>query len=111
MTDQAIGHCIVELLGHRRLGGYVTEQEVAGAKFLRVDIPATDGHEPMTQLVNPASVYCLTPTTEEIATKAATLARPAPVSRWELASIEAPKPQGEPDWLPDIDDATNGGPF
>lgn len=75
---------ILELMGHRRLAGYLTEQEIAGRGFLRLDVPGADGLPPATQLYNPSSVYCITPTTEEIARAVATGNRPAPVSRWEL---------------------------
>ncbi len=30
---------ILELLGHRRLAGYLTEAQIAGESFLRLDIP------------------------------------------------------------------------
>jgi hypothetical protein len=30
---------ILELLGHRRLAGFLTEQQIAGASFLRIDVP------------------------------------------------------------------------
>ncbi len=76
--------CIVELLGHRRLAGRVREVQLAGAGFLRLDIPPTDGHEAQTQLISPSSVYALHPTTEAIATAAAARCRPEPVARWEL---------------------------
>ena len=33
------GWAIVELMGHRRLAGYVTETELAGAPMLRLDVP------------------------------------------------------------------------
>lgn len=77
-------HCIVELLGHRRLAGRLREVQLAGAGFLRLDIPATDGHGKETQYIAPASVYALHPTTEAIATAAAARCRPEPISRWEL---------------------------
>lgn len=79
--DQYQGWTILELMGHRRIIGYVTRQEIAGRAFLRVDIP-TD--PPATQFYSPDSVYCLTPTTEETARRARGLNRIAPVSRWEL---------------------------
>ncbi len=31
---------ILELMGHRKLAGYLTEQEIGGGAFLRLDIPA-----------------------------------------------------------------------
>ncbi len=77
------GWAIVELMGHRRLAGYVCEQQVAGAAFLRLDIPG-DGGTVATQLYSPAAVYCITPTTEATARKVASGSRIAPVQRWEL---------------------------
>lgn len=34
-----IGWAILELMGHRRLGGYLREETIAGAAFLRIDVP------------------------------------------------------------------------
>lgn len=75
---------ILELMGHRRLGGFVREQEIAGAGFLRIDVPGEGEEIVASQFYAPASVYCLTPTTEEIARVVAKGNRPAPVHRWEL---------------------------
>lgn len=67
------GWAIVEIMGHRRLAGYVTEVSIAGAAMLRVDIAGKDpGSEPKaTQFYGGASLFCLTPTTEENARKEA----------------------------------------
>jgi hypothetical protein len=85
------GWAILELMGHRRLAGFVTEAEVAGTKLLRLDVyapepPDTDEDErPVaTQLYGGAAIYCITPTTEEIARAVAATRRPEPVQRWEL---------------------------
>jgi hypothetical protein len=78
------GYCILELMGHRRLGGFVREQEIAGSGFLRIDVPGDGDAIVATQFYPPSAVYCLTPTTEEIARAVATSNRPSPVHRWEL---------------------------
>jgi hypothetical protein len=40
MADEPFeGWAIVELMGHRRLAGYVREVELAGAGMLRLDVP------------------------------------------------------------------------
>jgi hypothetical protein len=54
----------LELLGHRRLVGLVSECEIAGNGFLRIDVMDTEGKFTVTQYYSPSSVYCLTPTTE-----------------------------------------------
>lgn len=78
---------VLELMGHRRLAGRVTEEEIAGGKLLRIDIPSDP---PATQYYGVAAIYCITPTTEEIARTVAVHNQPEPVHRWEL-----PKPRGE----------------
>lgn len=78
---------ILEVMGHRRLGGFVREVQVAGAGFLRIDVPSDiDGETHSTQFYPPSSVYCLTPVSEAAAKIVARSSRPEPVSRWELPS-------------------------
>lgn len=74
---------ICELMGHRRLGGFVREVELAGAKALRIDVPRADGGM-TTQFYGGGSLFCLTPTTEEIARAVARGAQPQPVHTFEL---------------------------
>jgi len=76
---------ILELMGHRRLAGYVTEQEIAGHGFLRLDVPkGPEGGLKATQFYAPAAVYAITPCLQATAVRMAALADPAPVHEWEL---------------------------
>lgn len=81
--------CILELMEHRRLAGKVTEAAILGGALLRIDVPGSvDGpRPPVTQFYGPAAIYCLTPTTEEIARAVAEQSEPAPVSRWEFPQL------------------------
>ena len=81
-TNGLPGWCVLELLGHRRLVGYVQEATLAGASFLRIDVLTKDGQT--TQYYSASAVYALTPCTEESARRAASLSTVAPISRWEL---------------------------
>ena len=72
--------CILELLGHRRLAGFVTEQEIAGSSFLRLDVHDSEGGV-ATQYYSASAVYCITPTTEEIARAVGEKTKPQPVYR------------------------------
>lgn len=94
--------CVLELMGHRRLAGYVTEQEIAGAAFLRIDVPGADDQPDATQFYRPGAVYAITPTTEEIARSVARGSRPEPVHRWELPAAKPveddPDRWGAADW-------------
>lgn len=86
-TTKLEGWAILELMGHRRLGGYVQEQEIAGHGMLRIDVPSEeDGKALATQFYSPSALYCLTPTTEEMARAVAKRNQPAPVTRWELTA-------------------------
>ncbi len=77
---------ILELMGHRRLAGKVTDAVIGGGAFIRIDIPTKDG-KLVTQFYSPGSVYCISPCSEEIATQVAHNSQPAPVSRWELTPL------------------------
>jgi hypothetical protein len=78
---------ILELMGHRRLAGWLTEQEIAGKGFLRLDVPPVDGQPGASQLYSPNAVYCITPTTQALARAVAAGSRPEPVQRWELPAL------------------------
>lgn len=83
------GWAIVELMGHRRLAGLVSQAEQFGVAMLRVDVPGENGEVSATQFYGGSSIYCLTPTTEEIARAVALRNRPEPVARWELPAPKA----------------------
>ena len=101
-TDEKFaGWVILELMGHRRLAGYLSEQELAGHSYLRIDVL---GDPPATQFYSPGAVYCITPTTEEMARAAAELSSVEPVHRWELRALPAPKPGDDDDREDDRDD-------
>jgi hypothetical protein len=93
MTEAPVfeGWAILELMGHRKLGGYVREQNVAGAGFLRVDVPGKEGNV-ATQFYAPGALYCLTPVSEAIARRFAQGVQPEPVTRWELPAPRDPSP-------------------
>ncbi len=97
------GWAILELMGHRRLAGYLQEQEIAGAAFLRLDVPGDEGPV-ATQFYSPSAVYCITPTTEELARQVARLNEPAPVTRWELPRLPEAAAR-TPEWDDDRDPA------
>lgn len=91
MTDETTTFsewCIVELMGHRRLAGLLTEQEIAGKGFLRLDVPGDGPIWAATQFYSPGSVYCITPVAETVARKIAADNKPRPATRWELSPAD-----------------------
>lgn len=99
MADDTTSYwAIVELMGHRRLAGRLTEVTLAGAGFLRIDIPGADPEKwAATQFISPSSgsIYAITPVSEEVARVAARREQPQPVHAWELPRLEhQPTPSG-----------------
>lgn len=96
---------IVELMGHRRLAGLVTEEERFGTKMLRVDIPPTkEGGQKITQYYGGSSIYALTITDEETARTFAEHNIQRPIDEWSarrMLRLDRPD-AGDPD----IDDDT-----
>ena len=87
---------ILELMGHRRLAGKITDAVIGGGAFLRIDIPMDDDKW-TSQYYSPQSVYCISPVSEERARMVAKNNQPAPVHRWEFPQLQ--QPVGSPDGL------------
>lgn len=81
---------ILELMGHVKLAGFVTEEELFGGKMGRIDIPRGDDERAVTQYFGGQTVYRLTPVSEEVAQAFAARNQPRPVYKWEL-QLSAPK--------------------
>lgn len=80
---------ILELMGHVRLAGRVSEETHFGTALGRIDIPVGDGFT--TQYFGGGSIYRLTPTTEEIARSVAARNQPEPVYPFELPAPKVPE--------------------
>lgn len=77
-------YAIVDVMGHQRYIGRVTEQVIAGQGFVRVDIPKTDKVQAWTKLIGTSSIYAITPVSEEIAKAMANRSQAEPVLAYEL---------------------------
>lgn len=80
---------IVEIFGHERIAGDVSEQVIAGHGFVRVDVPELDGQPAFTRMYGHAAIYSITPVSEDIARRAAAAMRVRPVNVY-LAALPAP---------------------
>jgi len=89
--------CIVELFGHVTLAGYVSEQAIGGASFIRLDVPAVDGQAEFTKLLGPSAIYSITPTSEDVARSAIEHIRARPVNVYYLPEPKAPVVDDEVD--------------
>ena len=96
---------ILELMGHRRLAGHLTEQEIGGASFLRLDVPADPQR---TQFYSAAAVYAIHPVTEETARLCARKWTYEPVGAWDARRLLLAPETEEP---MDGQGYQGGGPF
>lgn len=91
MSDESTaytGWAVVELMGHRRIAGHVSEAAQYGTAMIRVDVPGEDGAT-ITQFYGGNSIYCLSPVTEDVARAVARRNQPAPVSPYEILPPKA----------------------
>lgn len=83
---------IVEVMGHHRYVGRVTEHVIAGQGFVRVDVPATKNTLRWTKLFGTGSIYAITPIEESIARAMVEQSHQAPLSAFELRQLGLPGP-------------------
>lgn len=80
---------VLELFGHQRLAGMVTEVQLGGDSFVRVDVPE-DGNKKgskLTKMYNPSAIYSITPVTEETARMVAKSVSGEPITRWDVTEM------------------------
>lgn len=95
------GWAILEIMGHRRIAGFVREVELFGAKMAQVEVPALPEKQILfgllpavpafTQLFAGAAIFSTIPTTEAIALAAAENIRLAPPREVEPLPAVAPR--------------------
>ena len=76
---------VIEMMGHRKIVGLVTESDISGGQLLRVDVLNADGEPERTEYIGVGSIYCLTIVSEEAAKAVA--ARNAPRPAWGLSGF------------------------
>lgn len=76
--------CLVEMMGHQRIAGKVTEKVIAGQGFLQVDVPETSRNPAFTRFVSPGSLYALNPIDEATARWYAENLQVKPIESWDI---------------------------
>lgn len=102
------GWCVVEVMGHQVYAGYVSEQEIARAAFIRVDVPDVEDRPAFTKLLGAGSIFAITPTTEEVVMAVARRSGSRPVS---IYALELAPQRVLPAPMDDGDDYDDGDPF
>ena len=75
---------VVELFGHTKMAGKVTEQSIGPATFVRVDVPETESNPSFTRLLNPSAIYAINPVTEEVMKHMAGNFSQKPIESWDI---------------------------
>jgi hypothetical protein len=108
MSENETGYwAIIDLFGHTRIAGRVTEVERYGSVMGRIDIPEGEGFR--TEFFGGGSVYRERPCSEEAARAAAIELQPAPIKTWNVPQL--PSHDYDDDDSCDVPDLFDGTPF
>lgn len=88
---------IVEIFGHQRIAGFLSEQTIGGQSFVRVDVPELpakpgryDSDGPVSahsKLYGGSAIYAISPVDEPIARVAAAEIRHKPLTSYGIADV------------------------
>lgn len=81
-------YAIVELFGHSKMAGVVTEQTIGSASFVRIDVPETSTQPKFTRLVNPSAIYAINPVTEDVMAVMAESICSKPIDSWDIHTMQ-----------------------
>ena len=76
-------YAIVELMGHQKIAGKLTEQVLGGSSFIRVDVPELPDSPAFTRLLTDKAIYAINPVTEEVARHMARQIKAQPIQAWD----------------------------
>lgn len=80
---------LVELFGHTRIAGKVSEHSLGGNTMIRIDVPETKINPPFTKFVNPSAVYALNPIAEGMMKDMAEELKSKPIQYYDLQDVQA----------------------
>lgn len=75
---------VVELFGHQKIAGRVSEVQIGSAAMIRVDVPEIDDQKPFTKFYGTGAIYAITPCDEATMLQAVRALRIVPIERWQL---------------------------
>jgi len=82
-------YAVVELFGHQRISGRVSEQSIGVATFIRIDVPETTQQPKFTRIVNPSAIYAINPVTEEVMLSMAEMITAKPIDAWDIREMQS----------------------
>lgn len=86
-TQQDPIHAIIELMGHQKMAGTISDAAMGGGAFIRVDVPETTTSPKFTRFLNPSSIYAINPVTEDVMRVMAERIKFRPVDAWDVEGV------------------------
>ncbi len=78
---------IIELFGKTQMAGTISDHNLGGASFVRVDVPETKTQGAFTRFLNPAAIYAINPCTEEVMKHMAENYQQKPIDSWDIKKM------------------------
>ncbi len=85
---------VIELFGHNRIAGKISEANIGGCQFVRIDVPEMNGKPSFTRFFGQGAIYSLNPTSEEVAREIARMCQAQPVQQWDIRQLLPDKTSG-----------------
>src|SRR5882672_8405954 len=87
MEDKQELFALVELFGHSRIAGKVSDYQVGGASFVRIDVPASETEPAFTRFLHPNAIYAINPISEMMMKAMAERIKSKPIDIWDAEEI------------------------
>ena len=81
---------LIELFGHNRIAGQISEAVIGGCSFIRVDVPEVGDVPAYTKFYTQGAIYAMTITSKDIAVNIAENLRARPVTPYEIRTPQLP---------------------
>lgn len=78
---------LLELFGHQRLAGKLSDQTIGGVHFIRIDVPQVGEVAGYTRMFTQGAIYGMTILTEDTATRMAGALRARPVQAYDVPAL------------------------
>jgi hypothetical protein len=87
--------CLVELFGHQQIAGRVSEAQIGGETFVRVDVPEVEGRPAFTKFYGKGAIYSITPVEEDFVMRYEQYHQTRPITVYVPPPPEMALPAGE----------------
>lgn len=78
---------LLELMGHNKIAGKVSEHKFGNTSMIRVDVPQVGEIPAFTKFLSVNALYAINPITEKDALEYATMLKKTPLDVWDMQTI------------------------